>query len=1055
MKKFSMLLILIISVILPIFGDEIHFLRQPSLTPDGGKVVFSYDSDLWIVSSTGGTAYRITAMEGDESYPRISPDGKWLAFAGTQNGDSNIYVMPLAGGEIRQLTYSDSAEQPSSWSWDSKYIYFTSSGYNDFTTFKISRDGGTPVRIFENYFNTPHDLVEHPLNGDLYFTDTWESMRFANRKGYKGDYNPDIKSFNPGTKEYKIHTNYRGKDFQPVIERAGNIYFISDEANGEYNLYLLRDEKKVQLTSFDSSIFNIQIAADGGKIAFEKDYQVWIYDTLTKLSNKIPIQLAKYDALETEQDFNVSGKITNFDVSSDGKKIVFVSRGELFVSDIEGKFIKQLNTSPEGRVIEVKWLKDNKTILFNQTVNGWLNLFVIAADGKSPEKQLTSDNSNNRLIELNHAMDKAVYLSGRNEMRLLDIASSKSETIHTDEFWGFDNDQPFFSPDDAYIAFSAYRNFESDIMVYNMKDKKVLNITDSGVSENAPYWSPDGKYLYISADRYSPSFPTGTQNSRIYRIPLEKLDEEFRSTEFDKLFIESKETKETADKKNEKAKDKTPAEKPVVVTIDLSDLLKRWELVSPDSGQQFSPYVTKQKDDTYVLYISNHDGDKYSIWKTTYKPFEKPETEKIAGAQVNGLSIASAKDTYYVLVKGTINILNLKENKVKPISMDYTFDRNLRTEFSQMFYETWANLQENYYDENFHGRDWNKIREYYGSFLPYLQSRSDLRILLADMLGELNSSHLGFYSRGQEEDTFYKMLTMQTGIIFDKDKPYVVDRILKESPADKKDINLQSGDVLTSVDGIKVDPKMNRDLYFTKPSVEGEMILGFERNGKPFEIKLHPDRTYAFKELLYDEWIANNQKYVDQNSGGRIAYVYMKDMGGNELNNFFIEMTNEWYKKDALILDLRFNTGGNVHDAVLNFLSRKPYLQWKYRGGKFAPQPNFAPSEKPIVLLVNEQSLSDAEMTSAGFKALKLGKIIGTETYRWLIFTSGKGLVDGSFYRLPCWGCYTLDGKDIERNGVVPDIYVQTSFKDRLEGKDPQLDRAIAEIRKELAGTDK
>jgi tricorn protease len=181
----------------------------------------------------------------------------------------------------------------------------------------------------------------------------------------------------------------------------------------------------------------------------------------------------------------------------------------------------------------------------------------------------------------------------------------------------------------------------------------------------------------------------------------------------------------------------------------------------------------------------------------------------------------------------------------------------------------------------------------------------------------------------------------------------------------------------------------------------------------------------------------------------------MKNMVSDELNNFIIEMTTEWYKKDALILDIRYNTGGNVHDAVLNFLARKPYLQWKYRGGKFAPQPNFAPAEKPIVLLVNEQSLSDAEMTAAGFKALKLGKIIGTETYRWLIFTSGKSLVDGSYYRLPSWGCYTLDGKDIERNGVVPDIYVQTSFKDRLEGKDPQLDTAISEIKKELAGANK
>ena len=173
----------------------------------------------------------------------------------------------------------------------------------------------------------------------------------------------------------------------------------------------------------------------------------------------------------------------------------------------------------------------------------------------------------------------------------------------------------------------------------------------------------------------------------------------------------------------------------------------------------------------------------------------------------------------------------------------------------------------------------------------------------------------------------------------------------------------------------------------------------------------------------------------------------MKDMGGGELENFFLTMTRDLENKDGLILDLRYNTGGNVHDELLRFLSQKTYLQWKSRGGKLANQSNFSPSDKPIVLMINQQSLSDAEMTSAGFKALKLGTIIGTETYRWIIFTSGKGLVDGSFYRLPGWGCYTLDGQDLELTGVKPDIYVENTFLDRLNGRDPQLEKAVEVIR--------
>ena len=226
------------------------------------------------------------------------------------------------------------------------------------------------------------------------------------------------------------------------------------------------------------------------------------------------------------------------------------------------------------------------------------------------------------------------------------------------------------------------------------------------------------------------------------------------------------------------------------------------------------------------------------------------------------------------------------------------------------------------------------------------------------------------------------------------------------------------------------------------------MALRFRRNTSEFDVMVHPQRSGALNSLLYDEWIENNQRIVDEKGNKRIAYAYMRNMGSGELEKFFIDMNTEAYARQGLILDLRYNTGGNVHDDVLRFLSQRPYLKWKYREGAFTVQSNFTPAAYPIVLLINEQSLSDAEMTAAGFKQLGLGKIIGTETYRWIIFTSGKSLVDGSFYRLPSWGCYTLDGKNLEKEGVTPDIEVKTTFKDRLEGRDPQLERAIEEVKR-------
>jgi tricorn protease len=229
-----------------------------------------------------------------------------------------------------------------------------------------------------------------------------------------------------------------------------------------------------------------------------------------------------------------------------------------------------------------------------------------------------------------------------------------------------------------------------------------------------------------------------------------------------------------------------------------------------------------------------------------------------------------------------------------------------------------------------------------------------------------------------------------------------------------------------------------------------EIALTIQRLGTEVKVNVPTHSNGEIYDLLYNEWIAANKEYVNEKSKGRIAYVHMKDMSTGSFNQFIIDMTTYAENADALIFDLRYNRGGNVHDDVLKFLSQKPYLKWKYREGKLSPQPNFAPAAKPIVLVMNEHSLSDAEMTAAGFRQLGLGKLLGTETYRWIIFTSGKPLVDGSFVRVPAWGCYTLDGVNLEQNGVAPDIYVNTTFKDRLDGVDPQLDRSIEEILKDL-----
>jgi tricorn protease len=1052
MKKlyFILFITFLVSNIAAAQNPEVYFASYPTLTPDGKTVIFSYEGDLWKTDLNSPAAVRLTAMQGEETNPRVSPDGKWLAFSSNQFGNNDVYVMPLAGGDIRQLTWHEANDQVDSWSWDSKSIYFTSNRYNSFSEYKITVDGGTPVRVFNNYFNTIHGVFEHPQTGELFFSDTWESYFFQNRKRYKGAYNPDIQSYNPKTKAYKQYTTWIGKDFWASLDQKGNIYFVSDEANEEYNLYTFINGKKTALTNFDTSIKRPFVSANGEKVVFEKDYQLYVYDVASKQSQKLNFTIYRNDVLPKQQEFDVKSKIDAMDVSPDGKKLAFVSRGELFVSDVEGKFVKQIDHGNAERIAEVKWLPDSRSLIFNQTLGGYYNWYTIAADGSGKEKQITDDKQNNRAISTNKAHTQAVYLSGREEVRLLDLKTLTGKTIAKDEFWGIESPQPLISPNGEYVVYNARRNFQLDIFVYGIHTGKTLNLTNSGVSESEPFWSPDGKYIYFSSSRTMPDFPYGARDIHIYRMPLQKFDEDFRMSKFDTLFKEEK--KDSTAKAKKKPLSEQPVPKaPADIVINTEDLMKRLERIGPGFGTQRSPFVIQKGDKTLVYFVSDYVEGKWGIYRTTQQSFEEPKTEKqTGGPDANSFDIESSGDKYYMLADGNIYTLNIDNNKMDKIDIADKFDRNLSGEFGQMFDEVWAGLEENYYDGNFHGTDWKKMHDRYSVYLPYLNNRADLRLLLNDLQGELNSSHQGFYSDGSEETKTLNYRTMETGIVFDNSDPYKVDHIAKNSNADKVEVNVEPGDRLRAVNGISVDEKKDRNFYFTKPSLDKELALTFDRKGKAIEVKIHPESTGQLEDNLYDEWIDNNRKVVTEKSSNRIAYVYMKNMSTDALQEFMQDMVDDAYKKDALILDLRYNTGGNVHDPVLQFLSQRPYLQWQYRGGQKSPQPNFAPAGKPIILLVNEQTLSDGEMAATGFKALGLGKIIGTETYRWIIFTSGKGLVDGSFYRIPAWGCFTLDGKDIEKTGVAPDIYVKTGFTDRLENKDPQLDRAIDEIMKQL-----
>lgn len=1034
MKKINLLLSLFPLIAmtagsLHVQAETLHFPYFPTLSPDAGEIYFSYDGDILRVGAEGGTAVRIVSLGGNENHPAVSPDGKLLAFSSDINGNNDVFIVPVDGGDVVRLTWHEADDYPIGWSADSRTVYFESNRYNGRTVYSVKTDGGTPRKLFEGYFNTISNLVENPSNGEFYFNESGESVNYPTRKGYIGDHNPDIAAWDPATSSYRLLTTYEGKDTWPMADRDGNLYFVTDRFNREANIARhVPGGEPEQLTDFGQSVQYPSISFDGSKIVFLLDYRIACLD-LRDGKVYVPQITVADNNVVMRRSFK-DQKPSFVAVSPDGRKLALSIRGLLYVSDADGKYLKLLETPEDERVDEIVWT-DDVTLYYSRTDKGYVNLFRIKADGSEPEKQVYKAEANIQSLTRSRKGDMIAFISGSRDVMVLSTDNDRVRRIAESQFWSFRNYRMNFSFDGSYLAFEGMNLFEGDIFIYSFKDKSLHNLTNSASSEGSPVFSPDGKNLYLTANLYGSSFPRGGGRGQLYRLPLRRYDQKpFPSDVYDALFEENAAA----------ATDSGAAE----VNIDYREVFRRLEKM-PENG--YSPYTFSDGRNSWLLYTASGEVKALKI--------SDPEAEPV---QIKGISarrgyFTCSDDAPYFISGGDVFRINLDRNNASEVSLSADVEKDLDNEFRQIFYEGWAVLDQNFYDVNFHGTDWKAKRDYYASFLPYVRSRGHLRTLFNDMLGELNSSHLRFTSSGAEENTpKVSTHTAETGIIWNSFDPYLVDRILTDAPANNVDNDIRPGDRLVAVNGVRVDADANRESYLVSAVPQEEVRMTFSRNGKEYDVKLHTVSSGELKNMLYTEWEDQRRAMVDSLTDGRVAYIHLRDMTDASLYPFLMQMHTDAVNRDALILDLRYNNGGNVHKEVLDFLRQQEHFRWSYRDFEPNAHPNVTPADKPIVVLVNERSLSDAEVTSNGIRTLGIAKIVGTETYRWIIFTSGVSFVDGSYSRLPAWGCYSLSGDDLEFTGVKPDIYVRNTFVDRMSGNDPQLDAAIAEILKELQG---
>ena len=400
----------------------------------------------------------------------------------------------------------------------------------------------------------------------------------------------------------------------------------------------------------------------------------------------------------------------------------------------------------------------------------------------------------------------------------------------------------------------------------------------------------------------------------------------------------------------------------------------------------------------------------------------------------------------YYQSRGKIGRIDVGGKKNKTISFNTKIKVDKTADYEQMLGELYYTLQHYYYDASHHQLDWRKT---YRQFLPVLQQvreDQDFYDYANEMIGYLNSSHTGIRGPGGRKT---HEVSAHFGVVWNiSDQKITIKKIIKNGPLYFHRDSVTTGDELVRINGEKVDPKQNIWKYFNG-KIDKRVILAFksQRAGKNIAISLKPISAGAENRLVLEEWIRARRELVKKQTDDRISYIYMRAMGSGDLQRFLKELERDAVPRKGLILDLRYNFGGNVHDRVLQALTKPIYAKWRIRGLSETPQSTFGITDKPIVLLINEVTLSDGEMTANGFKTLKRGPIIGNTTYGWLIFTTGVSLMNGGYFRLPFWGCYTLDGKDLETSGgVKPDIVVINDLNHDLNGEDPQLEMAIDKI---------
>jgi tricorn protease len=1069
MKRTALALALLL-VSLTAFAEDTRLLRQPDI--HGDQVVFVYAGDLWIASTAGGDARRLTSDEGIELFPKFSPDGKWIAFSGEYAGTRQVFVISAEGGRPRQLTfYNDVGPLPPRGGVDNRILDWTPDGKGIlFLAHRVPQSD----RLARPYVVPFDGGMEQPLampegGGGAYSPDgtkivyTPIDREFRTWKRYHGGRAQDVWIYDLVHNTAEQLTREPGTDNQPVWV-GDTIYFTSDREGGKLNLYAydLKSKETRKVTSHtDYDV--LWPSSDQQSVVYECGGWIWRYDTRSGQESRIPIHVVG-DFRGTVPYFkNVRANIESWVLSPSGARGLFTARGDLFTVPAKNGEIRNLTQTPGVRERDAVWSPDGRTIAYLSDKNGEeYELYVRPADGSGDERQVTHGTRSWLLTPAWSPDSKLIAVADKaHTLHVVDAATGKVTDVDKGEY----DDIPYYSwsPDSRWIAYTKNNQARfSEIWLYNVPAAKTYRLTSGMTDDNEPTWDPKGRYLYFTSNRdYNLTF-SAFEFNYVYTDPLRVYVGVLAADGPALLLPQSDEEKTSADKDQQKsaeakpepkkpeAKPDTSDAKPAAATpnvkIDVAGFEQRVRAIPGSSGN----YRALAAVPNGILYL-NGNGP-----KTALKLYDiDNRKEETIAEQVRGYDLDANGDKVLVRSGDTYAILPAKGGqKVADgaLALDHLEAKiDPRAEWAQEYNDAWRIFRDWFYDPHMHGVDWSAMRQRYGQLVPFVASRYDLDYILGELIGELSSGHT-YVESAPDTDPVQRVDNGLLGADIVPDSGvFRIRHIFPgenwherwRSPLTEPGVKVREGDYILAVDGTSTK---GVDNFYRLLENKAARVVTLRVGPSPDGTGAHDEKvrpTTSETNLRYLDWVQSRRAYVDKASGGRIGYIHLPNTAG-EGNQELVKYFYPQVGKDALIIDDRYNGGGFIPDRMIELLDRPLLNYWVRRDVKPSQTPAYA-HEGPKVMLINGYAGSGGDALPYYFRERKLGTLIGTRTWGGLIGLSGNpSLMDGGGVEVPQFRFLDPHGMwAVEGVGVSPDIEVVDRPELVAAGKDPSLEKAV------------